>query len=174
MRGSLTLDFILSLVLVMASVASFFALSAAQVENTVIASTQHKAEAMAMTIGSSINRFAAIQPAEGSSITLALQGLPESQGVASFGVPGFSVFMGSATTSDCSVMVDSINKKLVIVRISAYRMDSSQPSMVEASYPIVTTSSCDPVRALCGSIIVNCSDTLKVTMESGEVKVGKA
>jgi len=136
MRGSLTLDFILSLVLVLASVASFFALSATQVENTVIASTQHKAEAMAMTVGSAINRFAATQPALDSSITLSLQGLPESQGVASFGVPGFSAFMTDTTQNDCNVTIDT-TKKLAIVTVTAYRMDSSQPSIVQAAYPIV-------------------------------------
>ena len=123
MRGSISLDFILSLVIILASASSFFFLAYTQVENTVIASAHYKAEAMAMQIGSAINHFAAIQPETNSYMELNFTGLPESNGTASFGVPGFSVDIPS---DECTVTVDGVND-IVIVTMAAYRMESSQP-----------------------------------------------
>lgn len=156
MRGSLTLDFLLALVLVFTSTASFFALAAAQLENTVIESTQFKAEAMAMEIGSAINHFAAIQPGNNSFIKIKLNGLPESEGVASFGMPGYSVFSDSQS---CNVSINS-SSNIVNVQIIAYRMDSGEPTVINAYYPIVTTVNTDSLNPV---LNIHCNESFKIT-----------
>jgi len=135
MRGSISLDFILSLVILLASASSFFFLAYTQVENTVIASTQYKAEAMAMQVGSAINHFAAIEPGANSYMELNFTGLPESEGAASFGVPGFSV---DIPEDKCNVTIVTVPPQdRVVVTMVAYRMESSQPEIINATYPIV-------------------------------------
>ncbi|MCK4328071.1 MAG: hypothetical protein KAW41_06440 [Candidatus Diapherotrites archaeon] len=164
MRGSLTLEFILSLVLLIASAGAFFALANAQIENTVVASTQYKAEAMAMSIGSAINHFAALEPGPGSYMELNFTGLPESTGQASFGMPGFSAF---ATTEECNITYDSrVNQ--IIVEVTVYRMDSSAPTIVTARYPIVNTAN---IRRMMGCptspvFSVGCDEGLKAGFDS--------
>ena len=100
----------------------------------------------------------------GSSITLALQGLPESQGVASFGVPGFSVFLANSSTGDCRVLIDTPQKR-VTVEITAYRMDSSQPSKITASYPTVTTYYGGSVKE------AKCSDSITISKTVNGIEV---
>ncbi len=163
MHGSITLDFILSLVIVLASASSFFYLAYTQVENTVIASAQYKAEAMAMQIGSAINHFAAIQPEKNSYMELNFTGLPESNGTASFGVPGFSV---DIPEGNCTVVFNGVNNT-VTVSMLAYRMESSQPEEIIAVYPTAEMSN----SALDGKLQVPCNGTVKVSSVMGVSKL---
>ena len=157
MRGSISLDFILSLVIILASASSFFFLAYTQVENTVIASAQYKAEAMAMQVGSAINHFAAIQPETGSYMELNFTGLPESEGVASFGVPGFSV---DIPTAECEIVLDGLNNTVTVTML-AYRMESSQPETITATYPTVKMSN----SALYGKLHVPCNGSVHITKD---------
>lgn len=156
MRGSITLDFLLSLVLILATIASFFFLAYTQVENTVIASAQYQAEAMAMSIGSSINHFAAIQPGAGSFVVIGLNG---------FDSTGFSV---DIQPDDCKVSIDTVNE-LVVVEITAHRMESIQSETIIAQYPIVDVSNCCTVCL--DTSDMSCNGRISVTETGGCIEV---
>lgn len=143
MRGSVTLDFLFSLALLLVTTASLFFVAYTQIENTMIASTQMRAEAMAMAAGSSINHFAAVQPGDGSSMNLTLGGIAD---------PGFAIHIND---NDCKATV-SQTAGLVTVDVLAYRIESSAPERVTARYPIVAGTT--------ANVTVKCSEGLKLSV----------
>ena len=164
MRGSLTLEFILSLVLLIATAGSFIFLANTQLENTVAASTQLKAEAMAMEVGSAITHFVAAGPAEGSFMVIDPKGLPESAGQGSFGMPGLAAF---ATSRECNLSI-SPYENMVVVDVLVHRQDSEKATRVKAKYPIAgMTGYCGPVLDD-GIVTVGCgSKGMNLTVEGG-------
>jgi len=160
MRGSLSLEFMLSLVLLLATATGFLLLAYTQVENTVVASTQYKAEAMAMTVGSAVSHFIATEPGYGSQLLMNFTGLLESEGAASFGMPGFSVY---ADHKDCNVTVSTLKSK-VIVDVMIYRMDSGQAELVTAVYPFASPKVYCNIGV--GDITVRCDKGINLTMGS--------
>ncbi|MFC2174676.1 hypothetical protein ACFLQ2_02290 [archaeon] len=164
MRGSLTLEFILSLVLLIATAGGFLMLSYGQIENSVIASTQYKAEAMAMSTGSALTHFFATEPEYGSYMEMDFRGLPqEAAGQSSFGMPGFGVY---ASGQECNVSID-IDNSMVIVNILVYRIESSEPELVTAKYPFasgVSAGACSGEITLVKT--VGCGKGISVSMQA--------
>lgn len=153
MRGSITLDLILALVLLIATTSSFFFLAYTQIENTMIASTQYKAEAMAMSVGSAMNHFAAVKPAGASELILEFEP-PEN--------PGFAIDIGT-----CTVKIFTV-QKFVQVDMLVYRMDSSQPERLISRYPITLFFDSDDLG---GIVSTSCDKGIRVWYNTDKLEV---
>jgi hypothetical protein len=162
MRGTVTLDFVFALVLLIATTASFFFLAFTQIENTAVASTQMRAETLAIATGSAINHFVAVGPAPGSRMELALGGV---------GDPEFGVYIGP---EDCNVTFNT-PANIILVEANVYRMESSQPETIWAQYPTVKiTNECEGTTcSVDGILTVPCTSAIELVVYSNKIEVNR-
>jgi uncharacterized protein (UPF0333 family) len=132
MRGSVSLDFLLALVVLFVLSAVVFGAAVELAEDSVASYGKLKAESLAMAIGSSINRFYATNPGDGSQLVLDLQRFADkSPNYFTSGFPGVIV---STAQQECKV---NITTGVVYVRINMIGIDSNDLETVVGSYPVV-------------------------------------
>ncbi|MBN3037176.1 MAG: hypothetical protein JW834_01895 [Candidatus Diapherotrites archaeon] len=156
MQGSLSLDFLLSIIVTLVIASVLFGMAFMQIEQASAVSMKYRAEAMAMGVGSAINHFYAIDSEDPSKLTIDFSGrLQDASGkyLRAGGIGGIGWNTIALDPMDCTVTVTG---NTVNVTIGFYRMENNFQEYVSATYPIV------PVK---GEAVVQCDSRLEVNQD---------
>lgn len=133
MRGTVSLDFLFSIIVMLIIASTLFGIAFLQLEDALAMNVKYKAEIIAMSLGSSINQFSAINPDENSKLSLTINDPKISKpDYMSGGWPDFYALSFRNCTIDIG---DVLN-----VTISYTRMETNIPESISAIYPIVKVS----------------------------------
>ena len=147
-RASISIDFVLSIIALLVVVSALLSFALAEVESAQVNMARLRTEAIAMGIGSAVNRFAAIQPGPGSVLSLDLK--LESKD----NTP--TVLL---RPSNCNV---SFSGGYVEVWLEFATLQSGEDKLVSAKYPTVKTT---PTSGL------SCDAKITVHAQEGELSV---
>jgi hypothetical protein len=158
-RASLTMDFLVSLLILTIAGAFFVNFGFLHAENSIMTGVKYKSEAMAMTVGSAINHFAAINPEPGSELHMDLADPEPSAGsLVGGGWPG----IGKVYNAECKIGIDDVND-ILVVNMTLYRLESDFPESVVARYPLVDVGHSSGM----GFQKINCNGTITVDDSMG-------
>ncbi len=149
MRGTISLDILLSFIVMLIVSSVIVGTAFVQLENAAIASAQYKAESIAMGVGSAINHFYAIRPVDGELRVTPGQLATRSM---SIGTPGWPDVY-SVSLNKCTVQFDG---DILWMNFTLYRVENNLFEYVNASYPLVDVALAggEPAVAECDQTII--------------------
>lgn len=150
-RATISLDFILSSIVLMLVASMLMGFTLMQIENASVISVRYKAEALAISIGSAINHFKSIgpQPSDTMNISIAnIGGRATAPIVPPTGAnwPGISLDLIS-----CTININETTD-ILTVNMTYQRMESNFQESVIAQYPLVDMST--GIQALCNQTLI--------------------
>lgn len=155
-RGTLSIDLLISVIVLLIVGEIFYAFSYYQGETALANNMKFKAESHAMAIGSAINHFAAINPESGSHLEMDLYNPePARDDVTRAGWP----YLGKLSFEECTLSfsdIDSGDSKYLMVNITFEQWDSGFSRSVIGRYPVV------PNTQITGDTEINCSGFIDV------------
>ncbi|MCD6522730.1 MAG: hypothetical protein J7K68_03195 [Candidatus Diapherotrites archaeon] len=154
-RATISLDFLLSSIVLMlvASILMGFALM--QVENASAISVKYKAEAIAIAVGSAINHFRAISPQPDDELKIDIQNIGGTATSPIVPTTGGNWPKLSLDLVSCSVHVNETTD-ILTVNLTYQRIESNMLESVIAQYPLVDMKT--GVDALCNQTLVVTGD----------------
>ncbi len=153
MRGTISLDILLSFIVMLIVSSVIIGTAFVQLENAAIASAQYKAESAAMGVGSAINHFYAIRPSEGELRVSPGQIGTRSMSIGMSGWPD----VYSVSLSNCTI---EFAGDILWMNFTLYRAENNLYEYVNASYPLVDVelASGEPAVNTCDQTIIVSSD----------------
>jgi hypothetical protein len=148
MRGTISLDLLLSVVVMLVISSAIVGMAFLQLENAAIANAQYKAEALAMGAGSAVNHFQAMR-ADGGELYLSLGDV--SKRSARIGQPGWP----DAFALDLSACTVQVSGNVLWLNFTVHRVENNFGEYVNATYPLVSVSGDEAAHACSGTLIVS-------------------
>jgi hypothetical protein len=148
MRGTISLDLLLSVVVMLVISSAIVGMAFLQLENAAIANAQYKAEALAMGAGSAINHFQAMR-ADGGDLYLSLGDV--SKRSARIGQAGWP----DAFSLDLLACTMQVNGSVFWLNFTVHRVENNFDEYVNATYPLVTVSGNETAQPCNSTLIVS-------------------
>ncbi|MCD4739730.1 hypothetical protein K8R43_00905 [archaeon] len=159
-RAMISMDLLISVLVLILVGTSMVSFGFTQAESAAAQNLKLKSEAYAMTVGSAINHFSAINPEDGSILVLNLSN-PEPIG--NHTLTGGWPPVGRTQFISCEMKLSSnaVGAKYLIVNYTFDRWDSAFEQSVVAHYPLVS-------NVTASQVYMNCSGTITATAILGD------